>query len=98
MGQDGLCTLRAPTIQRAREASSRAGYMEIDRRGLDACVPQQLFDLQESRAIFEQVRGERVPQGMNRYALGDRGLLDRIVERSLDRTHGDVGGWVCSDE
>jgi len=55
-------------------------------------VPQQFYDLQESRAIFEQVRGKRVPQGMNRYALGGRGLLDRIIERRLDRAHGDVGG------
>src|SRR3569832_1440410 len=61
-----------------------AGHVSVDLRSRQITVTQQhLYDAQV-RAVIEQMRGERVPQGMRRELLGNTGFtgvaLDEVPE------------------
>src|ERR1041384_720368 len=57
--------------------------VDLGRRDID--VPEHLLDDAQVTAVFQQVRGEAVPQCVRRDVLGDAGgvgvLLDEIPDR-----------------
>ena len=46
-------------------------YVRVDHRGLDVLVPQEFLDGSDVVAVFEEMRGERVTQGVEGGALRD---------------------------
>src|SRR5450755_1273235 len=51
------------------------GDPRIERRGIELGVPEQHLDHSDIDVLFQQVSGEAVPQGVERYALVDLGLI-----------------------
>jgi len=47
----------------------RALHVEIDQRGLDAFVAEEIFDGEEVGASFQQMGGKTMTEGMNRRGL-----------------------------
>ena len=55
----------AERVERASNArSAQAQHVRVDHRRLDIRVAQQLLDGADVVAVVEQMRSERVPQGM----------------------------------
>src|SRR3954451_21968951 len=74
----------APSVGRPQ---SRGLYSSVDLGRADRRVPQQLLDRAQVGATVEQVRRERVAQGMRRDAA-----LDGRVARPDAQTAAHVGG------
>jgi hypothetical protein len=70
-------------VERARRATDGAGRnLCIARRGVDVAMNQQRLDDSNVGAIFQQMRGEAVPQCVNGDALGEvRGGASRAAGR-----------------
>jgi hypothetical protein len=78
--QSGRAILGGGSLQfQAVGGAQRAGRavledVGVDLGGSDAAVAEELLDGSDVGAVFEQVGGERVAQGMAGRALGDAGV------------------------
>ena len=66
--------VEAQPVERAGDVADRVdGDAGVERRRLQLGVAEQYLDHADVDALFEQMGGEAVPQGMRRHALGDPG-------------------------
>src|SRR3979490_3397068 len=85
-------------LQRAYDLPDRlGGDAGIERRGIELGVPEQHLDHPDIDVLLEQVGGEAVPQGVQRYTLVDPGPLgcgmtDAIELARRHRLHA-VASW-----
>src|SRR6476620_3982879 len=61
-----------------------AGQMRVELRGGDTRMPEQLLDDAQVGSALEQVRGERVSQGMRTDPLGDAGTVRGALDGRPD--------------
>src|SRR5512135_2054053 len=71
-------------------AKHNVGDVSVEERRLQTGVSEELLDLQDVRALLQEVRSERVPQAMRRDLLGDARSLRRGAASSLECPGGDV--------
>ncbi len=81
-GRRWLHRLEAELVERAGDDADRVdGDAGVERRRLQLGVAQQNLDDPDIDALFEQVGGEAMAQGVRRHALVDPGLARRGAER-----------------
>src|SRR5262245_40832486 len=62
--------------------------MGVDLRRAHVTVPEQFLNRADIMAVFQQVRGERVTEGVAARRFGDPRATDRVLDRALQ--HGFV--------
>src|SRR5580693_3914860 len=71
-GRRSARDVEAQSLQGARDVADRVdGDAGIERGRLQLGVSEQDLDYANVDVLFEQMRGEAVPQGVRRHALGD---------------------------
>src|SRR3954453_18710694 len=97
-GRLGSLDLAGDMLQWAHHLADRLdGDAGIERRAIELGVPEQHLDHPDIDVLLEQVGGEAVPQGVQRYALVDLGPLgcsmtDAIELARRHRLHA-VASW-----
>ena len=80
-----LCWVQAEPLQRARHVADRVdGDARIERSRIELGVSEQNLDNPNVDVLFEQMRGEAVPQRVRRHALGDSRRLRRGVTGAIE--------------
>src|SRR5271165_7178916 len=88
-GRRSANEIDAEPIQRALDVADRAdGDAGVERSRLELGVAEQDLDHANVDALFEQVGGEAVPQGMRRHALGDAGQVFGGGDGAVELTRG----------
>src|SRR5688572_1955527 len=59
--------------------------MRVDHRRGDVAVAEQLLDCADVVAVFKEMRGKRVTEGVTARVLGDPGRADSATHRALPR-------------
>src|ERR1700740_1744429 len=73
-GRLGPLGLAGDMLQRAHDLpDGLGGDPRIERGGIELGVPEQHLDYSDIDVLFQQMGGEAVPQGVERYTLGDLG-------------------------
>src|SRR3982075_4510200 len=86
-GRLGLLDLAGDMLQRAYDLPDRlGGDAGIERRGIEPGVPEQHLDHSDIDVLLEQVGGEAVPQGVERYALVDLRPVGRGMKGAIELT------------
>src|SRR2546421_13084875 len=68
-----------------RGSKLRIRHVRVDLCGVEVCVPQQLLDRPQIRAVGEQVGGERMSQGVGRRLDTEPGSAHVLLYGALDR-------------
>src|SRR5271165_132469 len=88
-GRRSLRQLDVQPVQRTLDIADRAdGDAGVERGRLELRMAQQHLDHANIDALFEQVGGEAVPQGMRRHALADAGQVFGDGHGAVDLTRG----------
>ena len=75
-GRRSLRQVEAEPLQRALDIADRAdGDARVERRRLQLGMAEQHLDHANVGALFEEMGGKAMPQGMRRDALGDAGQI-----------------------
>ncbi len=61
--------------------------VQVDHRGADVLVPQNVLERAAVAASAQRVRGERVTEGVACRAFGDAGPPHGALDRALDGRH-----------
>jgi len=80
-----------PVDDRGGRLESRLGQLGVDHGSLGVGVAQDLLDDAEIDALFQQVGGVGMTQGMDRGPLVDPGLGERLLEGNLHTGNGQRG-------
>ena len=67
--------------------AQRFGQVGVDLRGADARMPEQDLNHADVHALFEQVRGEAVPERVRPELVIEAALVSRLVERVAGPWH-----------
>src|ERR1700692_3453981 len=77
--------LAGDILQRAHDFPNRLGGDAcIERRGIEPGVAEQDLDRSDIDVLFQQVGGEAVPQGVERYALVDLGSIGCVMAGAIE--------------
>src|SRR5208283_2482069 len=86
----GWSYLGEQQVERAGDLADRLdGDPGVERRGVELLVPEQHLDDAYVGLLFEQMRGEAVPQGMHAHALVDPGAPRGRVYGVVKPPHGE---------
>src|SRR6516162_116913 len=89
-GRRSAREVKAEPLQRALDVADRIdGDAGIERRRLELGVSEQHLDHADVDVLLEQVRGEAVPQGVRRDALGDARQILGGGDGPIELTGGD---------
>src|SRR5712691_3895592 len=78
---------RREPVERADHTADRGGGdAGVKRRGVELGVAEQYLDDADVGVLFQEVRGEAVPQRMRRYPLVDPGSLGGGVDGAVELT------------
>src|SRR5919107_6369806 len=79
-------------VEWAHDGADRGGGdTGVDRGGFELGVPEQDLDDANVDVLFQQMRGEAVPERVRAHALGDPGLLCGCMEGAVELARGE---WV----
>lgn len=96
VGRPAPPTARCPAVGDAAEVA--LADVGVDLGGLRAAVPEQCLNMPQAYAIFKQMCGEAVAEGMDGGAPGDAGREQGAVEDLLDGAGGEVAAGSCARE
>src|SRR3954464_11150155 len=77
-------------VERAHDGPDRGGGdAGVERGGLELRLPEQDLDDADVDVLFQQMRGEAVPERVWGHALGDPGLLRGGMEGAVELARGE---------
>src|SRR5687768_17850570 len=77
-------------VERAHDRTDRGGGdTGVERGGLELGVPEQDLDDADVDVLFQQMRGEAMPERVRGHALGDPGLLRGRMEGAVELARGE---------
>ena len=78
-------------------AQASSGDVRVNFRGADGGVAEQFLDHPQVGAVFEQVRGETVPQHVRRNVARDAGEAHARLD-AFPQTHGGEGAFAAAEK